>query len=273
MYPNKQHVETMQHNKYITFCKNVRATPGWKRTHAHKPVPEQGKVLGAMWREQTKKYRASAVLAAKGVYFPVDAGDHFSDAESLKNAAMLNNSSWSHSKSESYKAHVAETMDDELMRRKGFLDWKSNWLNATGADALEVKKRAAKEAVRILGLSYATVVLKGPQQTENFKSNLTKLYELMSHLVKDAVIIPHDYIIERPAGSVQEGGIVKMIIALPKEMMDEEKMILKDAIVSIFRSNDLQITPDKISFMVNGWENMNVMFSKKDNELRRLVGR
>lgn len=56
-------------NEYIMFCNKVRATTAWKRTHAHRPAPEQGRQLGAMWRarksrnaEQVLSYRSSSLV-------------------------------------------------------------------------------------------------------------------------------------------------------------------------------------------------------------------
>tara|TARA_Y100001958_G_C21126447_1_gene469042 strand:- start:38 stop:874 length:837 start_codon:yes stop_codon:yes gene_type:complete len=272
-------------NNYITFCNNVRATSDWKRTLSHTPVPKQGKILGAMWRhyQQQQTYRASALIAAKfGVDLPVEAGDHFSDSKALKNAGMLNKRARDHSKSESYKAFIKEKKDDERMRRKGFVDWKSNWLDETGANALELNKAAAKEAVRILGLSYVTVVLRGPPRNKNFKSNLTKLYPLMDELVHKVMIIrqnEHSTLDADP--TVKKGEIIRIFFDLhpmsgvaPSQMTIAERMKLKAAIVSIFRSNDLDIDSSRIYINFASQKtlaNLQVQFGDTDAEHRRLI--
>ena len=44
-------IENAIESAYMTFCRGVRNHPRWKDTGARLVVPQQGKILGRMYRE------------------------------------------------------------------------------------------------------------------------------------------------------------------------------------------------------------------------------
>ena len=52
-------------NPYIQFCASYRASSEWKKMGAHLSVPEQGKLLGQMYRSRVKSSPKSAVTRKK----------------------------------------------------------------------------------------------------------------------------------------------------------------------------------------------------------------
>ena len=184
---------------------------------------------------------------------------------------MVNKSALAQSKTEAYRRNVAF---HELMRSKGFFDWKSNWLNESGMNVVDINKEAAKEVISILSKSYALVTLRGPPRLAKFKSNVEKLYEVMDKLVDKVFIIrTHEYSSFATDG-VQKGGILRVHVSVPTDFTVEASK-LKAAIFSIFKSNDLEIIRDNILIShappdeLGTWKDM---FGDVDTEHRRLVG-
>lgn len=65
----------MPNNTYMEFCKKCRAAPSWKQKYGRLSVPEQGKVLGALYRDYKASFRNHG-KSAKG-----DDCDHFDAAD------------------------------------------------------------------------------------------------------------------------------------------------------------------------------------------------